>query len=280
VTDANGLTATDCATTDVTGATQRSSGGPASVGAPTSRQIPRIDYGTEYIGMSAHLVGLADLSGSAPNATGFVNRMAGSATSQFFWADTNAWERDFKEPGIGSGQDSSYADDVDIAFYTGHASETGFAFSNTTHDDGTMSDTEARWGNSDLEWLTLAACLILNRANVGGDWAARWGGSFQGLHFILSYATVSNDNTIEGDHFANYMTRTPFLWWNNPMKVRDAWVQTAIDSQPSSVTWAYMGPLGRNGLTDDNDFFWGKGATGPDIRGADLTGWYQVQGPS
>ena len=105
-------------------------------------------------------------------------------------------------------------------------------------------------------------------------------GSFQGLHFLLSYATVSNDNTIEGDHFADYMTRTPFLWWNNPMKVRDAWVQTAIDAQPSSVTWAYMGPLGRNGLTDDNDFFWGKGTTGPDIRGADLTGWYQVQGPS
>ncbi|HXJ64729.1 MAG TPA: DUF6345 domain-containing protein, partial [Actinomycetota bacterium] len=180
VTDANGLTASQCGTTQLSGATFA----PAAPAA--ARQIPRLDFGTEYIGTSAHLVGLQDLTGSAPNASGFRDRLNGSATSEFFWSETNAWERDFKQPGIGSGQDSSYADDVDVAFYTGHASETGFAFSNTTHDDGTMSDTEAQWGDRDLEWLAIAACLILNRANVGGDWAARWGGSFQGLHFLLS----------------------------------------------------------------------------------------------
>jgi len=276
VTDANGLTSTACDSAQIDGTAPA---GPPP--APSrSRIVGRVDFGTEYLGTSAHLIGLADLSGSAPNAGGFDSRMRSSATSQFFWAETNAWERDFKQPGIGGGQDSSYVDDVDVVFYTGHANENGFSFS-SNRDDNQLRYSDAQWGDRDLEWIALAACLILNRASVGGlDWAGRWGGSFQGLHMILSYATVSSDNTIEGDHFADYMTRTPFLWWNNPMKVRDAWVQTAIDSQPSTVTWAFMGPLGRNGLSDYDDFFWNKGATGPDIRGADLTGWYQVQGPS
>lgn len=235
-----------------------------------AKSTSRLDVGTEWVGNSQ------GLSGSSANVAGFVNRFRSSGIpTQFNYGESLAWERDFKDPAF-SGSDDKYVDDVDLTFYTGHGNPTGFTFS-SNRDDGFLSNTEARWGQNDLEWLALATCLILNADDGNQQVVNRWGNAFQGLHTLLSYATVSGDNTSEGAIFSEYMLRNPFLWWNNPMKVREAWAQTAIDVQPSNVVYSMLGVVGRNGVSSYNDYFWGKGNVSPDLRGSDITAFWIIR---
>ena len=37
-----------------------------------------------------------------------------------------------------------------------------------------------------------------------------------------------------------------------------------------------MGVIGPGGLANLNDYWWGKGPTGPDIRGTDIHGYWMV----
>ena len=108
---------------------------------------------------------------------------------------------------------------------------------------------------------------------VGGQrWWQRWGPSFDGMHLLMGYQTVSGDNDDEGRLVAGYALagRT----------IRESWIQTAIDVQGSSVVWAVMGPIGPGGWVNYNDHFWGRGSVGPDIRGGNLQGWWIIWGPS
>ena len=239
--------------------------------------IPRIDAGIEWIGNSG------GLPGSAVSAAGFVGTMTafGPVPIQFNWGDLSAWERDFKDPSKG-GQDSSYVDDVDLTFYTGHAGDWGWWFSNTNHDDQNLTFNDAFLGDRDLEWLGIAACGPLQLTGSGLQWWQRWGPAFQGLHLLMGYATTSFDNTIEGPNFARYILGIPGLGWLGfgPVTVRQAWAQMAIDAQPSSVTWAEMGVYGPGGVSNWNDYFWGRGPTGPDIPHSQITGYWRLSGPS
>jgi len=235
---------------------------------PAFGDRPVASIGTEWIGTCA------GLAGSSANATGFVNRFATSGVGATFnWGEAAAWEIDFKEPTLG-GQDTSVADSVDLVFYTGHASGDGFMFCSSMS-DGALTYNEARWGNTNMEWLVTAACGPLQDTSSGLSWDARWGQAFQGLHLLLGYATVSFDNTIEGSHFADYLLR------DNPLPVRDAWINAAMDAQPSGVTWAEMGVWGPNWtLPNYDEFFWGMGSVGPDTRGANIWGFWRITGPT
>src|SRR4029079_1857697 len=68
------------------------------------------------------------------SAIGFRNVMAAHGVGTAFdWRGMNAWERDFKKASLGA-TDSSFADNVDAMWYTGHGNSGGFTFKNTTHD--------------------------------------------------------------------------------------------------------------------------------------------------
>jgi hypothetical protein len=41
-----------------------------------------------------------------------------------------------------------------------------------------------------------------------------------------------------------------------------------------------MGVFGPGGVTNFNDYFWGKGPTGPDILPGQITGYWKISGPS
>ncbi|ASW55547.1 DUF6345 domain-containing protein [Plantactinospora sp. KBS50] len=215
------------------------------------------------------------------NLASFNNRMSSAGYPvEFSWLDQNAWEDDFKDPAY-SGHDSNWTDHVDMTYWQGHGSPTGFSFSGCSSTDDTfLSNTEARWGNGDVEWMSLFTCLVLAHDSGGKAWWQRWGNAFDGLHQINSFDTVSYHSASHGGTFANYMVRTPFLWWNKPMSVRAAWAQASIDDQPSSVRWATMGPIGPGGLVNLNDYFWGKGSVGPDVPATQRTGWWYVSGLS
>lgn len=243
--------------------------------AQAAMMIPRIDVGGEGTGPCS------GLPWTGTNVTGFINRMAGAGVpGQFTWLDANAWEDDFKDPSL-SGHDSDWVDDVDMAYWQGHGWPFGFSFAGCSSiDDDSLVNTDARWGNRDAEWMSLFTCLVLAEEDGGQRWWQRWGPAFQGLHQINSFHTVSYHSAQHGGIYADYLTRTPFLWWNNPLKVRDAWAQTSIDDQPSDVVWASMGPIGAGGLVNYNDYFWGKGPVGPDVPASQITGYWRISGGS
>lgn len=215
------------------------------------------------------------------NLASFNNRFTADGTPvEFTWRDQNAWEDDFKDPSLG-GHDSAWTDHVDMTYWQGHGSPTGFSFAGCSSTDDTfLANTDARWGNTDVEWMSLFTCLVLAENSGGQRWWQRWGAAFDGLHQINSFHTVSYHSASHGGTYANYLVRTPFLWWNKPMMVRSAWAQASIDDQPSSVVWASMGPIGPAGAVNINDYFWGKGPVGADIPASALTGWWYISGPS
>ncbi|NUT50757.1 MAG: hypothetical protein HOV94_26125 [Saccharothrix sp.] len=234
----------------------------------------RIDVGSEGTGPCS------GLPWTANNLAAFNNRFtAAGVPVQFSWLDHNAWERDFKDPVFPGGLDHVYADDVDMTYWQGHGSPTGFSFAGCSNNtDSFLANTEAIWGNRDVEWMSLFTCSILQHTAGGQNWAQRWGRAFRGQHQINSFDTVSYHSAVHGGKFANYLVRTPFLWWNRPMKVRDAWAQASIDTQPAAVTWATMGPIGSGGMATFNDYFWNKGPVGPDTLPS--TGWWRISGSS
>lgn len=262
VTDANGLTFRAAEAVKVS---------PALAGAASVQAVggtPLGSVGTEWVGTCG------GLGGSAANAAGFVSRFQASGIgAQFNWGEYDAWEIDFKDPTFG-GQDQAMADNVDLVFYTGHAGGDGFTFCSSSH-DGLLHYSEAKWGESNLEWLAIAACGPLQEDWGGVHWINRWGPAFQGLHLLLGYATISYDNTIEGNNFADYMLRYDSL------PVRQAWINMAMDAQWPDVIWAEMGVWGPDWtLPNYDDYFWGMGATGPDTSGADIVGYWRISGPS
>ncbi|GLZ01402.1 DUF6345 domain-containing protein [Actinoplanes sp. NBRC 103695] len=237
--------------------------------APQDRAYKRVDVGSEGTGVCSGLPNTKTNLASFNNA--FTSR---NIPVEFSWSDANAWEQDFKDPSKG-GDDSNYADHVDMAYWQGHGSPTGFSFSGcSSNDDTKLSNTDARWGNGDVEWMSLFTCLILEGTSGGKAWWQRWGPAFDGLHQINSFHTVSKHSSDHGVQYATYLLRS------NPLPVRKAWAAASIDDQPSDVVWANMGVIGANGSVTMNDYFWNRGPVGPDIPASAVTGYWYLRGIS
>jgi hypothetical protein len=273
-----------CAGTDPTGAARQIDYVPAAVNAvrptppPLGPPRPRpahptevggtVDVGSEGTGVCS---GLAH---TGENLKAFGDEFkARSIPVRFSYLDFAAWEDDFKDPTLG-GHDSDWTDNVDLAYWQGHGSPNGFSLC-ASEDDKSMSRTDARWGNTDVEWMSLFTCLILKGVDDGNTnlaWWQRWGSAFDGLHQINSFHTVSKHSAKHGGIYARYLLRS------GPAMVRNAWARASIDDQPSDVSYASMGPIGPNGSVTMNDYFHGKGPVGADIPRTQLTGWWYLRG--
>lgn len=226
------------------------------------------DVGTEWIGTCG------GLGGSAVNAGGFVDRFGEAGVpARFNWGNQNAWQRDFLDTDVTpTGLDQDFVDNVDFTFYTGHANGDGFVFC-SEQNTGFLSYTDnPKWGDKQLEWLTVAACGPLQLDSGGRSWWQRWGPAFDGLHLFMGYQTVTYDNELEG----SLLAQRSLAGWT----VRDAWIQAAIDTQGESQIWAVMGVIGPDGWSNWNDHVWGHGPVGPDIRGGNIRGYWITWGPS
>ncbi|CCH28297.1 DUF6345 domain-containing protein [Actinosynnema sp. NPDC047251] len=237
-------------------------------GGVSAQWIPRIDVGSEGTGRCA------GLPWTANDVNGFNNQFTSRGIPvQYSWLDQNAWERDFKDPAFAGGWDQLYADDVDLSYWHGRGSPTGFSFAGcSSNTDTFLSNRDARWGNRDLEWISLFTASILQTSAGGQNWAQRWGRAFNGLHQINSFETVSYHHASHGARYGNYLLRNRPA----PMKVRDAWAQASIDTQPPWVRWATMGPIGYSWIANYNDYFWNKGPVGPDTL--PTVGFWRISG--
>lgn len=228
-------------------------------------------FGASWIGE------MGGLGGSQANAQGFVDEMTAEGWSRRFnWGNEAAWKSDWLS------NDDSYVDDVDIVFYTGHASPDGWMLASGGSSDwlhssdvgpwqGSPSD---HWGQENLEWAIVAACGPLedDAINGGGSVFSRWSGAFDGLHMLLGYAAVTYDNTEEGRRFASYA--------RSGMTLKQAWFRTAQEIQPATNGYGdpygpdvYAGAmyLGSASGSTGGDHLWGHGSVGPDIRGTSST---------
>ncbi len=216
------------------------------------------------------------------SADGFGDVMRSQGeTVDFDWRGANAWERDFKKTSIG-GIDSSYVDEVDIQWYTGHGSPNSFTFKGS-NDDGSITPSDAEWGdNNDLEWMQLESCQVLRDTNGAADYFARWAPVFDGLHLLNGFDT--NAYCIgggTGERFAELLFPENFLWWQvrAPLTVQQAWSTMANELEPAGVRWRSISPM--NGSVHNlNDKYHGEGTVGPDISSSQRTGFIAVSGVS
>jgi len=227
----------------------------------------------------------ADLQGSEQNARGFIDTMRNKGeTFAFLFYDQNAWEWDFKDKRYSeNGGDDRFADNVDILFYTGHASSVDFYFCDNSHDDQRLRYDDAHWGDNELEWLIIAACGPLYEYNWDN-----WEAAFDGLHLIMGYGSRSYDNTVEGETFATWShSQIMFAGSQNEYEMPGfsvplSWVVAANASQPSGTIWAIMGVNSENCGASLHDHLWGQGPVSPDMRPNDancpIDGFWRISG--
>jgi len=271
VTDANGLSSTATATLTGDGSVGASSvpGG----GGFGKLAIGPVDVGVENM--------VDEWQCAQDSATGFRNVMGSHGVSTAFdFRGLNSWEKDFKKGSLG-GLDSTFVDNVDAQWYTGHGWPGGFTFKNTAHDDGSIVPSDANWGDGDLEWLQLESCEVLRDTSNTNDYFRRWGGTMDGLHMLNGFDT--NAYCIGGGtgaDFAQYLFPRTFLGFviRPALTVRQAWAQMAIDKEPSGVKFRSMGNIGSGGVTNIGDHFWNQGSTGPDILRAGRAGMWAIAG--
>lgn len=222
------------------------------------------EAGASWIGQSG------GLAGSKKNAQGFIDEWSADGWNiDFNWGDANAFESDWRR------NDDVWVDNADFVFYTGHANMNGWVLSNP--DDGWLDFSEAGasaatpgdlWGQSDLEWVVIAACGPLQDellAKGGGDVLARWDGAFDGLHQLLGYGAITYDNEEEGGKVARYCRAG--------MTVKDAWFRAAKEVQPAinwepapdgPIVWVGVMWVGKNGVDPINDHAWSHGSVSDD----------------
>jgi hypothetical protein len=256
----------------------RSEGGDSEKGVArrtfSTRATRPWEAGTSWIGLSG------GLAGSQQNAQGFVDEWANAGWHvDFNWGDGNAWESDW------TSNDDNYVDNADFVFYTGHANKDGWVLAKTGG-DGWLDFTETGaspanpgdlWGQSDLEWAIIAACGPLQDDVIsagGGDVFARWDGAFDGMHTLLGYGAITNDNTDEGRKVAQYC--------RGGSTVIDAWFRTGQEIQPSTngekapdgpTVWVGAMWVGKAGADPFNDHAWDYGSVANDPKSPT---WYSA----
>jgi hypothetical protein len=260
---------------------------------------------TKYLTAGAHYVEYA-ASGYVPNyawhakiyindvlrAEGDVGRFThlradfNTAWSKSFdWGNDLAWESDFENSAVG-GYDYVWIDAVDFAYFSGHGYYDAFWFGTDYDGDGTYPNrvhySEVDWGDLDLDWISISACLILNYQPSGYPTAFdRWGWPvFRGLHAILSFDTVSYDTPIwilwpfwwesPGERFVNYMT--------TPYTIGNSWERMTQDWQPSDVWGAALAVWNPStGYVQWDDYLPGYGYVSPDIDNPTGLAWRRWQ---
>jgi PKD repeat protein len=241
----------------------------AHSGRPVARSAAAntVDVGAEYIGVSQNL------NNSKANAEGFLKDMRAGGVQGWIWGDSAVFESDFTDRAVkAGGNDSAYADNVDMLFYSGHGNANGFTVANG---DGFVAHNEVRWGDVDVEWMVASACEVL-QPNAS-DGTVRWLKAFHGLHLLLGYATLTADTAAEGQWFSHYLHRG--------YRVRDAWAAAASMVQPdwiwdarlkanTRIQVAYMSPMRTDGVTNLEDRFHGRGSVGPDIPNSQIGGYW------
>jgi Family of unknown function (DUF6345) len=197
---------------------------------------------------------------------------------------------DFIDPP--GGNDNNIVDSADITFYAGHGNVNIISFTAPATGNSTptnfLFDSQAThsWGNRTAEWLCLLSCDVLQPGQgFAGQPQLRWGPNFDGLHLMLGFSDLAYaggetqpwglGSTFE-EVFIHDMSDPK--WW---MPIQKAWFNACDTTGPYGGSNlgrtgdpAVLAPFGPGGVSDINDYWWGKGSVGPRIRASQNKGWY------
>lgn len=171
--------------------------------------------------------------------------------SSFNWTqdhgDSNVLKKDFVET-------ASYdekVDQVDMMYMSSHgnydkddSSTWGHAFSAW---DGTVRTSDViDWGKSDLEYFASHACKLLYHSSSNS--IGRWIPAFERLHYLFGFHTVSHSGKNQRDRGSKfglyaawhlfYPSGIPFS--PSSYNLRTAWKKACVETEGSSVKWAYL----------------------------------------
>ena len=184
---------------------------------------------------------------------------------------------DFQDPTENPyGDNDETVDDCDIVLYIGHGNSDVFTFTSPLSPQTfPYYAGQKSWGNHSQEWMCLLSCDVLDFTNSSGmDVAQRWLPNFDGVHFVLGFATEAYAETGFPLTFAQDMANT-----SSPMSIYGAWFAAA--SARGTGAAAVLAPIGPKGVLDLTDHWWGVGTVGPAIRASQIQGWlYIVQSHS
>lgn len=136
--------------------------------------------------------GLGDLPGCLSTTSGLHEEFgdAGGWARSLF-ANTLAWESDWKRTSLPGGDDATFADAKDFGYLCGHGNA-GFVRFTTNHTDQFLVATDTGFGDVDLEWVTLDASITLH-SSVADIWHNN---AFTGrLHLLVGW----HDSPLDGD---------------------------------------------------------------------------------
>jgi hypothetical protein len=173
-----------------------------------------LTFGAQYVQTDA--CGNGTISNTKPDASGFVTWMQFYGHQRkFFFANKDAWPGDVISSHISGGEDSSYADDVNIYYVATHGSSnatSGFLYTagSTKTVDGLSTcrartrhpSTGAMWwrmGDKNNRILSLGTCQGLNLTDLH-----TWDPVQRGLHIITGFDRNVSDNPNIGGNYGFY----------------------------------------------------------------------------
>ena len=169
--------------------------------------------------------GNGDLSACIPGSQAFRDRMYNAGWNNTrFYTDDDAWSTDWES----AGSDNSYADAADFGYVSAHGSSGAF-YLNGNAGDNVVQASETRWGDSDLEVVSLDTCQTVDSAGRTAFISANLN---RGVHFINGFQTNALDITTTADKYGYYLAQG--------YTVRAAWVQATKDGHGSDRTAAYV----------------------------------------
>lgn len=197
--------------------------------------------------------GGSDLPGVVPDAGGFRTQMLSYGwTQKFFWANANAWEKDWRDCSLGGIDCTFGVDRVDFAYWAGHGSNGGISLP-SNKDSSWFPGSNARYQT--LRWAGFASCLTL-RAQWSPASSApirQWFNAFQGAHMLLGYNSLMADVAF-GPRLVDNMRMPSFFGVDFPwaqLTIRQAWVQTAFEMNAGKPAYIYA--VGTNGVNPVNN---------------------------
>jgi len=222
---------------------------PSSVYADTdgSNVSIGVEWAGQYSGTGAPYEGNLDSSDEA--VAGLYDIVSDPNTSwtwDFNFGNDYAWERDWKAAGRLGGDDSIYADDVDLAAWCGHGLGNNFLFNNQ-NDDWYATIGDMDMGDRDCEWILAFTCHFLQGT------ASNFGRAADGVHLICGYSTDMTVYPNSGSRFA--------YWAKYPYGVRVAWYRYGKDTQ-QAIDQNIARTFGANASV--NDYLWGYGSVSSD----------------
>jgi Family of unknown function (DUF6345) len=127
------------------------------------------------------------------------------------------WDRDW----LYSTSNNSYVDNMDIAVFGGHGNQwlVGCEDGSTAYFSSCGNNSNAGWGNTDLEFIAFESCEVVPRPcdRADGDWWTNWtktGAAMDGVHQIIGFGTDSYQSTDQDvtDFFGDRINRGYAVW--------------------------------------------------------------------